>query len=111
MITRERVIEEFILLDEKATLLASQGVIPKRITLYLIGGGNLALRGIKEATADIDIIVENIHVLKAFDEVLTNPLPELKVSPGVRVIYIKEVEHEYKVKLELFQSTKSSTQG
>ena len=102
MITRERLIEEFTLLDEKAELLAAQGVIPKRITLYLIGGGNLALRGIKEATVDIDIIVENVHILKALDEVLTNPSPKLRVGPGVMVIYIKEVEHEYKVKLGAF---------
>lgn len=102
MITRERLIKEFTLLDEKAALLTSQGIIPERIALYLIGGGNLALRGIKEATADIDIVVENVHVLKALDEVLTNPSPELKVGPGVRVIYMKEVEHEYRVKLGAF---------
>ena len=46
MITGERLIEELALLDEKAGLLASQGVIPERIALYLIGGGNLALKGI-----------------------------------------------------------------
>ncbi|WP_251949775.1 hypothetical protein [Thermococcus argininiproducens] len=56
----------------------------------------------KEATADIDIVVENIPVLKALDEVLTNTPPELKVGPGVRVIYMKEIEHEYKVKLGAF---------
>ncbi|WP_461866569.1 hypothetical protein [Thermococcus sp.] len=47
MITRERLVEEFALVDEKATLLASWGVIPEEIRLYLIGGGNLALRGHK----------------------------------------------------------------
>ncbi len=99
MITRERLVEEFALLDEKATLLASWGVIPEEITLYLIGGGNLALRGIKDATADVDVVVENVRVLGFLDEVLTNPSPELKVGPGVRVIYVKKVEHKYKVKL------------
>lgn len=102
MITRERLSEELALLDEKAGLLAYQGVIPERIALYLIGGGNLALKGIKEATADIDIIVENVHVLKALEEILTNPSPELKVGSGVRVIYLKEAGHEYSVKLGAF---------
>jgi len=39
-------VEEFALLDEKTTLLASRGVIPEEIRLYLIGAGNLALRGV-----------------------------------------------------------------
>lgn len=40
MITRKRLIREFVLLDKKARLMD-----PKEICLYLIGGGNLALMG------------------------------------------------------------------
>lgn len=78
------------------------GSYPEEIRLYLIGGGNLALRGIKDATADVDVVVENVRVLGFLDEVLTNPSPELKVGQGVRVIYVKRVAHEYKVKLGAF---------
>jgi len=93
MITRERLIEEFALLDEKAKLMSAP-----QIRLYLIGGGNLALRGIKPATVDVDIIVESLGVLRHFEEVLTNPSPELRTSKGL-VIYVKVVEHEYQKKL------------
>jgi len=51
-VTRERIISELHLLEKKAKLL---GVEPLRV--YLIGGGNLALRGLKSATKDIDIVV------------------------------------------------------
>ncbi|AHL22803.1 hypothetical protein [Thermococcus nautili] len=93
MITRERLIEEFALLDEKARLMDSE-----EIHIYLIGGGNLALRGIKPATADVDVVVENVGVLNRLERVLTDPSPELKTSKGL-VIYIKVVEHEYRRKL------------
>jgi len=93
MITRERLIEEFALLDEKAKLMN----VPE-IRLYLIGGGNLALRGIKPATMDVDVVVESLGVLKHLEGVLTNPSPELRTSKGL-VIYVKVVEHEYRKKL------------
>lgn len=93
MITRERLVEEFILLDEKAQLMGSE-----ELRLYLIGGGNLALRGVKPATADVDVVVENIGVLKRLERVLTDPSPELKTSKGL-VIYVKVVEHDYMKKL------------
>lgn len=93
MITRERLIEEFALLDEKAKLMN----VPE-IRLYLIGGGNLALRGIKPATMDVDVVVDNLGVLKHLEGVLTNPSPELRTSKGL-VIYVKVVEHEYRKKL------------
>lgn len=93
MITRERLVEEFALLDEKAQLMDS-----KEIRLYLIGGGNLALRGIKPATADVDIVVENVGALNRLERVLTDPSPELRTSGGL-VIYIKVAEHEYRRKL------------
>ncbi|MCO6041846.1 hypothetical protein [Thermococcus alcaliphilus] len=93
MITRERLVEEFRALDEKAMLMGSDVV-----RLYLIGGGNLALRGLKEATADIDVVVENLNLLKKFESILTNPSPQLKTSRGL-IIYVKVAEHEYEKKL------------
>lgn len=93
MITRERLVEEFLLLDEKARLMGSE-----EIHLYLIGGGNLALRDIKPATADVDVVVENVGALNRLERVLTDPSPELRTSRGL-VIYIKVAEHEYRRKL------------
>ena len=93
MITRERLIKEFALLDEKARLMN----VPET-RFYLIGGGNLALRGIKPATVDVDVVVESLGVLKHLEGVLTNPSPELRTSKGL-VIYVKVVEHEYRKKL------------
>ncbi|ASJ03815.1 hypothetical protein A3L09_10680 (plasmid) [Thermococcus profundus] len=93
MITRERLIEEFVLLDEKAQLMGAE-----KIDIFLIGGGNLALRGIKPATADVDIVLKNAKTLKQLEEVLTNPSPRLKTRKGL-VIYVKVVEHEYTTKL------------
>ncbi|NJE12840.1 hypothetical protein [Thermococcus sp. LS2] len=48
------IIAEFHLLEEKAKLLNLEP-----IRVYLIGGGNLALRGLKSATKDIDLVVTN----------------------------------------------------
>ncbi|KUH34810.1 hypothetical protein APY94_00080 [Thermococcus celericrescens] len=93
MITRERLIEEFWLVDEKARLMGSG-----EIHLYLIGGGNLALRGLKPATADVDVVVESLSALSRLEGVLTDPSPELRTSKGL-VIYIKVAEHEYQRKL------------
>ncbi len=93
MITRERLIREFALLDEKAQLMGSP-----EIGVYLIGGGNLALRGVKPATADVDVVLRNYRSLKVFEEVLTNPSPELRTSGGV-VVYLKVFGHEYEEKL------------
>nr|QEK15448.1 hypothetical protein FPV09_10520 [Thermococcus aciditolerans] len=93
MITRERLIEEFALLDEKARLMGSEV-----IRLYLIGGGNLALRGIKPATADVDVVLEDYRTLRAFEAVLTNPSSELRTSGGI-LVYLKVFGHEYEKKL------------
>ncbi|WP_088882733.1 hypothetical protein [Thermococcus sp. P6] len=93
MITRDRLIREFALLDEKAWLMGSE-----EIRVYLIGGGNLALRGIKPATADVDVIVEDYRSLKALDSILTDPSPELRTSGGI-VVYLKVFGHEYEEKL------------
>lgn len=56
------------------------------------------MRGIKPATVGVDVIVESLRVLRHFEEVLTNPSPELRTSKGL-MIYVKVVEHEYQKKL------------
>lgn len=33
--------------------------LEQSLTVYLIGGGSLALRGLKEATKDIDVVVDS----------------------------------------------------
>ncbi|MFB6187227.1 MAG: transcriptional regulator, partial [Halobacteriaceae archaeon] len=33
--------------------------LPKRVKTYLLGGGNLILRGLKDATKDIDLVVDS----------------------------------------------------
>lgn len=93
MITRDRLIREFVLLDEKARLMASE-----EIRVYLIGGGNLALRGMKPATADIDILIGDYEKLKAFDSILTDPSSDLRTGGG-KVVYLKIFGHEYEEKL------------
>jgi len=53
-VTREKIISEFHLLEEKAKLLNLEP-----LEVYLIGGGNLALRELKSATKDVNIVVLN----------------------------------------------------
>ena len=55
MIGRQYIVSEFHKLEEKAEIINLQD----SVSVYLIGGGNLALRGVKESTKDIDIIVKN----------------------------------------------------
>ncbi|MFA4647742.1 hypothetical protein P8X24_10945 [Pyrococcus kukulkanii] len=62
--------------------------------MYLIGGGNLALRGVKPATADVDVVLENYKAFKTFEDVLTDPSPEWRTSGGL-VVYLKVFGHEY----------------
>ncbi|WP_083811636.1 hypothetical protein [Pyrococcus sp. NA2] len=93
MIARERLIRELELIDEKAMLMNSS-----EIDLYLIGGGNLALRGIKPATADIDVVVKDHRTLMALENVLINPSPKFRTSGGL-VVYLKVFGHEYEKKL------------
>lgn len=93
MITRERLIREFELIDKKAGLMGSD-----EIDLYLIGGGNLALRGIKPATADVDVVVKDYRTLTALENVLINPFPRFRTSGGI-IVYLKVFGHEYEKKL------------
>ncbi|NJE26447.1 hypothetical protein E3E22_07425 [Thermococcus sp. MV5] len=73
-VTRERIISELHLLEEKAKLLNFE---PVRV--YLIGGGNLALRGLKSATKDIDIVVTNRGQSSLLEALLETPVPKLPV--------------------------------
>ena len=93
MITRERLVREFELIDEKAWLMGSD-----EIDLYLIGGGNLALREIKPATADVDVVVKDYRTLTALENVLINPFPRFRTSGGI-IVYLKVFGHKYEKKL------------
>ena len=73
-VTREKIISEFHLLEEKARLLNLEP-----LEVYLIGGGNLALRGLKSATKDIDIVVLNRGQFSLLKDLLETPLPKLPV--------------------------------
>jgi len=93
VITRERLVREFELIDKKAGLMDSG-----EIDIYLIGGGNLALRGIKPATADVDVVVKDYRTLTALENVLINPFPRFRTSGGI-IVYLKVFGHEYEKKL------------
>jgi len=73
-VTREKIISELHLLEEKARLLHIEP-----LQVYLIGGGNLALRGLKSATKDIDIVVLNRKQFSLLQNLLEAPLPKLPV--------------------------------
>ncbi|GAB6101020.1 hypothetical protein JCM16138_02430 [Thermococcus atlanticus] len=69
-VTRGKIISEFHLLEEKAELL---NIEP--LEVYLIGGGNLALRGLKTATKDVDIVVLNKKHSSLLETLLEAPVP------------------------------------
>ncbi|WP_297067291.1 hypothetical protein [Thermococcus sp.] len=73
-VTRGKIISQFHLLEEKARLL---NIEPLQV--YLIGGGNLALRGLKSATKDVDIVVLNRGQFSLLQNLLETPLPKLPV--------------------------------
>jgi len=85
-VTRERIISELHLLEKKAKLL---GVEPLRV--YLIGGGNLALRGLKSATKDIDIVVLGREQFAPLQSLLETPVPRL---PIYRRLYKSQWEYD-----------------
>lgn len=78
VVTREKIISEFHLLEEKARLLSI-----KPVQVYMIGGGNLALRGLKSATKDIDIVV--------LDEIQFSLLQNLLESPQLLPVYVRHL--------------------
>ncbi|NJE30323.1 hypothetical protein E3E38_04550 [Thermococcus sp. 18S1] len=73
-VTRGKIISKFHLLEKKAELL---NIEP--LEVYLIGGGNLALRGLKSATKDIDIVVLSRGQFSLLQDLLETPLPKLPV--------------------------------
>ncbi|AGK60098.1 hypothetical protein Asulf_00062 [Archaeoglobus sulfaticallidus PM70-1] len=85
-VTRERIVSELHLLEEKAKLLGAE---PLRA--YLIGGGNLALRGLKSATKDIDIVVLGREQFTLLQSLLETPVPRL---PIYRRVYRSQWEYD-----------------
>ncbi|KUH34410.1 hypothetical protein APY94_01900 [Thermococcus celericrescens] len=73
-VTREKIISEFHLLEEKARLLNLEP-----LEVYLIGGGNLALRGLKSATKDVDVVMLSRKQFSLLQGLLETPLPKLPV--------------------------------
>ena len=73
-VTREKIISELHLMEKKARLLHIEP-----LQVYLVGGGNLALRGLKSATKDIDIVVLNRKQFSLLQNLLEAPLPKLPV--------------------------------
>jgi len=75
-VTREKIISEFHLLEEKAKLLDIEP-----LQVYLIGGGNLALRGLKTATKDVDIVVLNKKHSSLLETLLEAPVLGFPLYP------------------------------
>ena len=73
-VTREKIISELHLMEKKARLLHIEP-----LQVYLVGGGNLALRGLKSATKDIDIVVLNRKQFSLLQNLLEAPLPKLPI--------------------------------
>jgi len=84
-VTRERIVSELHMLEEKAKIL---DVEPLRV--YLIGGGNLALRGLKSATKDIDVVVLGKEQFTFLQSLLETPVPQL---PIYRRLYRSQWEY------------------
>lgn len=57
-------------LDNWLELIGSK--IKEHIKIYIIGGGALSFRGLKEATKDVDIIIKNQKEFDLFDETVKN---------------------------------------
>ncbi|WP_099209618.1 hypothetical protein [Thermococcus henrietii] len=73
-VTRGKIISEFHLLEKKAKLL---NIEP--LEVYLIGGGNLALRGLKSATKDIDVVLLSRKQFSLMQNLLETPLSKLPI--------------------------------
>ena len=84
MIDRQYIVNEFYKLEEKAEIINLQ----EHVSVYLIGGGNLALRGVKESTKDIDIIVKNKTQFSLLTKVFETPIHG-------RPIYLRQYKSEW----------------
>jgi len=84
MINGNNIVDELHRLEEKSKIMSLQNPI----NTYLIGGGNLALRGIKDATKDIDIIVKSKMQYELLTDVLETHIPR-------KPIYIRSYKSEW----------------
>ena len=84
MINGNNIVDELHRLEEKSKIMSLQNPI----NTYLIGGGNLALRGIKDATKDIDIIVKSKMQYELLTDVLETHIPR-------KPIYIRNYKSEW----------------
>ncbi len=86
-VTREKLISEFHLLEKKAELL---NIEP--IDVFLIGGGNLALRGLKSSTKDVDIVVVDREQFSLLQNLLEKPVRGYS-------IYLRQYKSEWEYDL------------
>jgi len=86
-VTREKLISEFHLLEKKAEML---NIEP--IDVFLIGGGNLALRGLKSSTKDVDIVVIDRRQFSLLQNLLEKPV---RGHP----IYLRQYKSEWEYDL------------
>jgi len=64
-------LEEYFGEEKLLSVLAEIGkIIEEEINIYLIGGGNMIIQGIKDSTKDIDLIIESTEDFYALTEVL-----------------------------------------
>ena len=91
--------QKFSAKDLEALLLEIGNTIEKPLEIFLIGGCNLALQGIKQATKDIDIVVKNEKDFEALTAALkkmgfgnlSNPeTPYKKMNPNAILVHPKK---------------------
>ncbi len=86
-VTREKLVSEFYLLEKKAELL---NIEP--IDVFLIGGGNLALRRLKSSTKDVDIVVVDREQFSLLQNLLEKPVRGYS-------IYLRQYKSEWEYDL------------
>lgn len=64
---RDEILEILTTIDTRLFYLGCE------VTAYMIGGGNMALRGLKGATKDIDLVIPAEKSRNSFLENLSNP--------------------------------------
>ena len=91
--------QKFSAKDLEALLLEIGKTLKKPLEIFLIGGCNLALQGIKQATKDIDIVVKNEKDFEALTAALkkigfsnlSNPeTPYKKMNPNAILVHQKK---------------------
>jgi hypothetical protein len=65
------------------------------LTLFIIGGGGLSFYGLKEATKDIDVVVQNQHKLKTLINALKNlnyrPIGTVEIQIAYRKMGVQKI--------------------